>query len=174
MGNTSNDDSDDFWDDEDEDTQAGKYLIFRLNNEDYGVFVGFVTQIIGMQPITQVPDMPPFIKGVINLRGRVIPIVDVRARFGLPEIAYEERTCIIVVTIEDVPVGLVVDAVEGMVNIPDSEIEPPPKTRQEGSSRFLQGLGKANNDSVKILINVERLLYDEELEQLVESTAVTE
>lgn len=168
MGNATNDDADDLWDDEDEDTQTGKYLIFRLNNEDYGIFVGCITQIIGMQPITLVPDMPPFLKGVINLRGRVIPIVDVRARFGLPEIVYEERTCIIVVSIEDLSIGLVVDAVEGMVDIPDSEIDPPPKTRQDGSSRFLQGLGKAN-DSVKILLNVERLLYDEELEQLAEA-----
>ena len=162
------DNLDDDWDDEDEDTQAGKYLTFRLHGEDYGVAVAFVTQIIGMQTITPVPDMPDFLKGVINLRGRVVPVVDMRNRFNLPEIAYDDRTCIIVVTINEVPIGLVVDAVHGMVDIPDTEIEPPPRTHRDGSSRFLQGLGKAS-DGVKILLNVERLLYDEELQQLAET-----
>ncbi len=153
---------------EDEDTQKDKYLTFHLAKEDYGIEIRFVTEIIGIQTITKIPEMPDFIKGVINLRGKVIPVMDVRTRFKLSTREYDERTCIIVVDINDTTVGLVVDEVNEVMNIPESEVEPPPKTTGKKGSRFLQGIGKVEND-VKIILNISQLLYEEELERLVEA-----
>ena len=95
--------------DEEEDTQQGKYLTFNLAKEDYGIEIKYVTEIIGIQRITEVPDMPDFLKGVINLRGKIIPVMDVRIRFSLPAREYDDRTCIVVVDIEGRAMGLVVD-----------------------------------------------------------------
>jgi purine-binding chemotaxis protein CheW len=101
--------------------------------------------------------MPPFVKGVINLRGKVIPVIDVRARFHLPERGYDERTCIIVVDIAEKLVGLVVDKVNDVANIPENQIEQPPGTGFNKDS-YIQGIGKIGEE-VKILLSVERLLY---------------
>ncbi|MBU0682581.1 MAG: chemotaxis protein CheW [Proteobacteria bacterium] len=157
----------DFDDDlyDDEDTQKDKYLTFFMAGEDYGIDIAYVTEIIGIQKITEVPDMPVFIKGVINLRGKVIPIMDVRLRFNMKERAYDERTCIIVVDINGTAVGLVVDEVREVADIPEAQVEPPPQTGKGRSSRYLKGMGKVD-DEVKILLNAENLLYDEELEKL--------
>ncbi len=146
---------------ESEDTQKGKFLTFHLANEDYGIEIRFVTEIIGIQKITEVPDMPAFVKGVINLRGKVVPVMDVRTRFNLPARDYDDRTCIIVVNIDDKAVGLVVDKVNEVADIPEKQIEPPPRTNKEGT-RYIEGMGKINNE-VKILLDVQRLLYSEEL-----------
>ena len=151
--------------DEDEDTQKDKYLTFHLAGEDYGIEIAYVTEIIGIQRITDVPDMPEFVRGVINLRGKVIPVMDVRIRFGLESRDYDERTCIVVVDIDNTAVGLVVDEVSEVADIPESQVEPPPKTGKGTSSRFLKGMGKMD-DEVKILLDVSRILYDEELEQI--------
>ena len=144
-----------------EDTMENKFLTFHLGPEDYGIEIRYVTEIIGVQKITDVPDMPDYIKGVINLRGKVIPVMDVRARFKLPARAYDERTCIIVVQVNGTAVGLVVDEVSEVANIARDQIEPPPRTGRGKSSRFFSGMGKMG-DEVKILLDVERLLYDEE------------
>ncbi len=151
--------------DEDEDTQKDKYLTFHLAGEDYGIDIEFVTEIIGIQKITEVPDMPQFIKGVINLRGKVIPVMDVRLRFKMEERPYDERTCIIVVDINSTAVGLVVDEVQEVANIPEDHVEPPPQVGRGESSRYLKGMGKMD-DKVKILLNADKLLYEEELELL--------
>ncbi len=151
---------DDLYDD-DEDTQKDKYLTFHIAGEDYGIEIAFVTEIIGIQKITEVPDMPTFVKGVINLRGKVIPVMDVRLRFGLEEREYDERTCIIVVEIKDTSVGLVVDLVNEVADIPEDQVEPSPKTGKTTSSRFIKGMGKMD-DEVKILLKVDKLLFDEE------------
>lgn len=151
--------------DEDEDTQKDKYLTFHLGEEDYGIEIAFVTEIIGIQKITEVPDMPEFIKGVINLRGKVIPLMDVRERFRMQFREYDERTCIVVVDINNTAVGLLVDEVSEVVDIPESQVEPPPKTGKGTSSRFIKGMGKMD-DEVKILLDVGKILYDEELETL--------
>ena len=155
---------DDLYDD-DEDTQKDKYLTFHLAGEDYGLDIAFVTEIIGIQKITEVPDMPEFIKGVINLRGKVIPVMDIRLRFLLAERDYDERTCIIVVDINNSAVGLVVDEVREVVDIPEAQVQPPPKTARGESSRYLKGMGKMGEE-VKILLNAEKLLYEEELAQI--------
>lgn len=151
--------------DEDEDTQKDKYLTFHLGEEDYGIEIAFVTEIIGIQKITEVPDMPEFIKGVINLRGKVIPLMDVRERFRMQFREYDERTCIVVVDINNTAVGLLVDEVSEVVDIPESQVEPAPKTGKGTSSRFIKGMGKMD-DEVKILLDVGKILYDEELETL--------
>ncbi|TYP00219.1 CheW protein [Geothermobacter ehrlichii] len=141
----------------------GKYLTFHIADEDYGIEIRHVTEIIGIQAITDVPDLPEFIRGVINLRGNVIPVMDVRLRFRLPEKPYEERTCIVVVNVDDKTVGLVVDRVNEVVDISDKDIEPPPRTKSE-SSQYILGMGKIG-DQVKILLDVRRLLYSEEMEK---------
>lgn len=153
-------DDDDLYDDED--TQKDKYLTFHLAGEDYGIDIAYVTEIIGIQKITEVPDMPEFIRGVINLRGKVIPVMDVRLRFAMAERDYDERTCIIVVDINGTAVGLVVDEVREVADIPEDQVEPPPETGKGKSSRYLKGMGKMD-DEVKILLNVEKMLYDDAL-----------
>ncbi len=148
-----------------EDTQEGKYLTFHMAGEDYGIEIRHVTEIIGIQRITEVPDMPDFIKGVVNLRGKVIPVMDVRARFHLPSREYDERTCIIVVNYNDASVGLVVDQVNEVADIPSENIEPPPRSTAGGSSQYIQGMGKMG-EQVKILLNIGKLLYDSELDTI--------
>ena len=146
-----------------EDTLKGRFLTFRLAEEDYGFEIRYVTEIIGIQKIPDVPDMPGFVKGVINLRGKVIPVMDVRARFSLPEREYDERTCIVVVNVEDKSVGLVVDKVNDVAAIPNDQIEPPP--RAGGSCSYLQGIGKIGEE-VKILLDIKHLLYEEQIDQI--------
>ena len=153
---------------ENEDTQAGKFLTFKVAKEEFGIEIRYVLDINGMQGITVLPDVPDYIKGVINLRGKVTPVLDVRLRFGLKERPYDERTCIIVVHLNDVSVGLIVDRVSEVLDIPDSEIEPPPKIRKGSGSRFIQGLGKVD-DSVKILLDVHKLLFDEDADKAEET-----
>jgi purine-binding chemotaxis protein CheW len=148
-------------DDESEDTQEDKFLTFIIGKEDYGIEIRYVTEIIGIQGITEVPDMPSHVKGVINLRGKVIPVMDVRLRFGVAERPYDDRTCIVVINIEEQPVGLIVDCVLEVLDIQKSQIEPPPRIKKGESNRFIQGMGKVG-DQVKILLNANKLLLDEE------------
>ncbi len=154
------------FDDQDiEDTQKDKFLTFCVGKEKYGIGIRNVTEIIGIQDITEVPETRDFIKGVINLRGKVIPVVDVRTRFRLEHRAYDSRTCIVVVTIDEQAVGLVVDTVNGVATIPKGQIEAPPKIQKGSRSCYVEGLGKIN-DEVNILLNVNRLLQEEELEHV--------
>jgi purine-binding chemotaxis protein CheW len=156
---------------DEEDTQEGKYLTFSLGNEEYGIEIRHVTEIIGIQNVTELPDVPHYVKGVINLRGKVIPVVDVRLRFGLPERDYDERTCIVVVNINKMSLGMIVDSVSEVMDIPATDIQPPPRVNQGESSTFLQGLGKVS-DEVKILLDVRRLFFDDaELEQIAQTNA---
>lgn len=141
-----------------EDSQKGKFLTFRIDREDYGLEIRHVTEIIGIQKITEVPDMADYVRGVINLRGKVIPVIDVRARFHLPARAYDERTCIIVVHVRDLAVGLVVDKVNEVADIPENQIEPAPRTSSP-SGRYIQGIGKIGNE-VKIILDAGKLLYE--------------
>lgn len=146
-------------DDENEDLQEDKYLTFFLNQEEYGIEIRHVTEIVGIQNITPVPDLPHYVKGVINLRGKVIPVMDVRLRFSMSEKEYTDRTCIIVINVEGQSVGLVVDYVSEVVDIPKDNIEFQLKMRNGKSSNFIQGIGKVGK-SVKILLNAEKLLFD--------------
>jgi purine-binding chemotaxis protein CheW len=146
---------------EDEDTQEDKFLTFILDKEEYGIEIRHVTEIIGIQNITDVPDMPSYVKGVINLRGKVIPVMDVRLRFGIEERPYDDRTCIVVINIDNQAVGLIVDRVSEVLDIPKDDVEPPPRVSKGAGSRFIQGMGKIG-DQVKILLNAPQLLFEEE------------
>ena len=146
---------------ENEDTLADMFLTFKLGNEDYGIEIRYVTEIVGMQNITEVPDMPDFVKGVVNLRGQVIPIVDVRLRFHMEERAYDERTCIIVVSINSTMIGLVVDTVNEVSNIGEDSISPPPKIASTESANYIHGMGKVG-DGVVILLSGQKLLSEAE------------
>ena len=153
---------------EEEDTLEGMFLTFPLGNEEYGVEIRHVTEIVGIQKITEVPNMPIFVKGVINLRGRVIPVMDVRLRFNLEERPYDDQTCIFVVNIDGETVGLVVDNVSEVINIPSGNIDPPPSLKKDESSLYILGLGKVD-ENVKILLDVPKLLFEKEIEQIKEA-----
>jgi len=150
---------------EDEDTMKDQYLTFKIADEVFGFGIEYVTEIVGMQNITEVPDMQSFVKGVINLRGSVIPVIDVRLRFGQSEREYDERTCIIVVKMNDLSVGLIVDIVQEVTDIPESQVSPPPSVYGGAGSDYIHGMGKLE-DKVVILLNVTMLLGQDELDQL--------
>jgi len=152
----------DYCDEDDEDTQKDKHLTFTVGKEEYGIEISCVTEIIGIQKITDVPDMPGYIKGVINLRGKVIPVMDVRLRFRMPEREYDDRTCTVVVSVSGTAVGLVVDTVREVVDIPESQIELPPEMAEVSTQHYIRGLGKVG-DGVKILLDVERLVRREDM-----------
>lgn len=146
----------------DEDSMEGKYLTFVLAAEGYGLEIRYVTEIIGIQEVIHLPEMPDYVKGVVNLRGKVIPVIDMRLRFRLPEHEYDDRTCIVVVNVDDRSVGLVVDKVSEVIDIPTENIEPPPRTANRQKGSYIRGLGKVGGQ-VKILLNIEELLQDEEI-----------
>ncbi|WP_045218367.1 chemotaxis protein CheW [Desulfonatronum thioautotrophicum] len=151
--------------DEDEDTLSSRYLTFRLGDEDFGIEIRYVTEIVGVQKITEVPDMPDFVKGVINLRGQVIPVMDVRLRFNMAPRDYDERTCVIVVDINGSVVGLIVDTVQEVREILPDNVSPPPKLGRSEKARYILGMGKVG-DEVKILLDVGRLLREDEIAAL--------
>jgi len=146
--------------------KEGKYLTFTMANEEYGIGILKVKEIIGMMPITTVPQTPEFVKGVINLRGKVIPVVDLRLMFGMVSIDYTERTCIIVVEIEEqsgtVMIGIVVDAVSEVLNIKAEEIEDTPTFGTKLNTDYILGMAKMEG-SVKILLDIDRVLSAEEV-----------
>ncbi len=148
-----------------EDALQDRFLTFRLGTESYGIEIRYVTEIIVMQEITKVPDLPEFIIGVVNLRGNVISVMDVRKRFHLETREYDDRTCIIVVNIKDIAIGLLVDTVNEVLNIPEEQVDPPPKTHSGIKSNYIMGMGKIENQ-VKILLNIENILLEEEFEQV--------
>lgn len=153
---------DNFDDEEDEDTLADRYLTFHLGDEDYGIEIRYVTEIVGIQKITEVPDMPTFVKGVINLRGQVIPIMDIRLRFHMEKRDYDDRTCVVVVSIEETVLGLIVDTVKEVREITSENISPPPSLSKGNNSCFILGMGKIEEDVI-ILLDVSKLLFEEEL-----------
>jgi len=148
-----------------EDTQKGKFLTFALGKEVYGIGIRHVPGIIGMQPITAVPEGPDYVTGIINLRGKIIPVIDVRLKFRKPAMAYSDRTCIVVVDIDGVAVGLIVDQVAEVITIPEESSVPPPDSRTGFHNRYISGIGKIGGD-VKLLLECERLLSDDEAEAL--------
>lgn len=150
-----------------EDTQKGKYLTFVLGNESYGIGIEYVTEIIGILPITQVPELPVFIKGIVNLRGRIIPVMDMRLRFKKEYIEYNERTCIIVVDIKENSVGLIVDSVSEVTNIADGDIVDQPMLSSGATNQYIKSIGKVGTD-VKLLLDCEKLLTHHELETITE------
>ncbi|HSO20878.1 MAG TPA: chemotaxis protein CheW [Desulfosarcina sp.] len=149
--------------------REGKYLTFSLADEEYGIGILKIKEIIGMMPITSVPQTPAFVKGVINLRGKVIPVVDLRLRFGMDAIGYDERTCIIVVEIGrrdmNVVIGIVVDSVSEVLNIKGDEIEDTPTFGTALNTDYILGMAKMEG-KVKILLDIDEVLGAEDLEML--------
>jgi len=143
---------------ENEDTLKGKHLIFSLGDENYGIPIRNVIEIINITEITKVPEQPEYVKGIINLRGKVISVMDVRLRFGKPEKEYDDRTCIVVIEVEKETFGLIVDNVKEVANIEESEISPAPQmTNGDEAIGFIDGIGKMNNE-IWLLVDCNKLL----------------
>lgn len=149
--------------------REGKYLTFSMADEEYGIGILKVKEIIGMMPVTTVPQTPEFVKGVINLRGKVIPVVDLRLRFGMESIDYTERTCIIVVEIAGpsgtVMIGIVVDSVSEVLNIKSEDIEDTPTFGAKLNTDYILGMAKMEG-GVKILLDIDRVLSSIEVDVL--------
>ncbi|MDD3949623.1 MAG: chemotaxis protein CheW [Desulfobacterales bacterium] len=150
--------------------KEGKYLAFTLDKEDYGIRILKVREIIGMMPITNVPQTPDFVLGVINLRGKVIPVVDLRVRFGMRSNERNDRTCIVVVEFAQgagaIPMGIVVDSVSEVFHIKESDIESTPSFGVKINTDFILGMAKMGN-SIKILLDIDRVLSAQDLEGIV-------
>lgn len=147
----------------DTDEMKGKYLTFWTDEQLFGVPIADVVQIIGIQEITPIPDSPAYAKGVINLRGSIIPVIDVRVRFSKEETQYSERTCIIVTKIEESYIGFIVDSVDEVTTIGDDNISPPPRISKDRTNAYLTGIGKVEN-KVVLLLDTSRILNDSEIE----------
>jgi len=149
--------------------EEGKYLTFTMADEEYGIGILKIKEIIGMMPITTVPQTPEFLKGVINLRGKVIPVIDLRLRFGLEAIDYTERTCIIVVEIEGsagtVQIGIMVDAVSEVLNVNQADIEETPTFGARLNTNYILGMAKLEG-GVKILLDIDKVLSNQEMATL--------
>ncbi|MCX7634150.1 MAG: chemotaxis protein CheW [Syntrophales bacterium] len=147
-------------------TREGKYLTFTLAGEEYGIFILKVKEIIGMMTITSIPGIPSYCRGVINLRGKVIPVVDLRLKFGLEELPYTDRTCIIVVEIigdaQKISMGIVVDSVSEVTNIREVDIEDTPHFGSRIQTEYIHGMAKSGG-GVKILLDIDKVLTREEL-----------
>jgi len=149
-----------------EDTQKDKFLTFFLGEEIYGIEIRFVTEIIGMQSVTEIPDLPEYVKGIINLRGKIIPVIDVRLRFKKASRDYNDRTCIVVVDIKGIIVGLIVDTVAEVLTIGEQDIVLPPQFNSSSDyQRFIKGIGKVDHQ-VKLILDCDRLLNDKEMNSL--------
>lgn len=147
-----------------EDTQKGKFLTFCLGEEFYGIDIKYVTEIVGIQPITVVPELPDFVKGIINLRGKIIPVMDARVKFNKDSILYNDRTCIIVIDVKDLSIGIIVDAVSEVLNISDENIVPPPNLNN-GGRKYIKGVGKSEAH-ITLIIDCEKLINESELDEL--------
>ena len=145
---------------DDQDTQKDKYLTFHIGSEDYAIAITYVTEIIGMLKVTEVPQTPDYIKGVINLRGKVIPVMDIRLRFKMDPRDYDERTCVIVVNHKENTVGLVVDTVSEVLDIPEGNVEGSPHYSQNDGNNFISGMGGVLSNLFLILLTVIFMLFE--------------
>jgi len=151
-----------------EDTLKDRYLTFSIGKESYGIEVRYVIEIIGIQSITEIPEMPEYVKGIINLRGKIIPVMDVRLRFRKEPKEYNDRTCIVVIDIKGSSIGLIVDSVSEVLTIPEEDVVDPPAMNKGFNNRYIKKIGKVKNE-VKLLLDCEKLLSDDELEDIEEA-----
>jgi purine-binding chemotaxis protein CheW len=153
----------------DEDTQKDKFLTFMVGKEEYAIEIKYVTEIIGgIQAITEVPEVPDYVRGIINLRGKIIPVMDVNLRFKKDPQPYGDRTCIIVIDIDDLSVGLIVDNVAEVLSIAGENIVDPPDDKAGFNNRYIKGIGKVGN-TIKLILDCRILLSDEELASCVDT-----
>ena len=145
------------------DTQKGKYMTFKSGSEYFGLEIQYVQQIIQFQTITRIPETEDYIKGLINLRGKISPVVDVRVRFRQEACEYNDKTCILVINVKSMTVGLIVEQIAEVVEIKEENILPPPTIGRadKGHNKYVYGIGKVGN-SVKLLLDPEKLLYGDE------------
>lgn len=157
------------------DAQKGKYVTFQSGSEYYGLKIQYVNEIIVFQDITEIPETADYIKGLINLRGKIIPVIDVRLRFGQEPFPYTDRTCIIVISVQSNVVGLIVEKIAEVVEIPDNHILPSPSLgrSEKKQGRFVYAVGKVGDD-VKLLLDPDKLLSDEDIAALEQSGEKTE
>lgn len=139
------------------DEMENMYLNFYVAREVYGVEIRYVIQIVGMQEINAMPEMPMYMKGFINLRGNVIPVVSMRERFGQMDEPYNERTCIVIVSVGDREIGLIVDAIKETITIEPNKISPQPSTAQSAETAYIIGIAQLGGKDVSILIDVQQL-----------------
>ena len=146
-----------------EDAMKGRFLTFSIGNETYGIEIENVVEIVRIQPITKMPEMPDYIKGIINLRGSIVPAMDIRLRFKKPEVDYTERTCVIVIHIGGMSTGLIVDCVSEVLTIPEEEISAAPEIISGERRGYIRNIGKTENHII-LLLDCEKLLNEAELE----------
>lgn len=139
----------------------GKVMTFNIGEQVYGIEIQYVTEIIGMQHITKVPHVPDYIKGIINVRSKVVPIVDIRARFGKPEIPYTSRTCIITLSFNETSVGIIVDSVADVEDIHTGDISATPENKNVNTNDFIQYMIRSD-DKTKLILDVAKLLDEQE------------
>ena len=148
---------------EDVNLDTEKYLTFLIDKQYYAYPIKDVREIIEMQPITEIPEFPSYAKGIIDLRNKVVPIIDVRLRFYKPEIEYTERTCIIVLDIKDIQIGFIVDTVDEVIDISKENISSAPAITSDRSTRFIEGIGRVNSKII-MLLDAIKMLNDEDLQ----------
>lgn len=160
--------------------QRDKYVTFKSGNEYFGLKIEYVNEIIVYQEITEIPESDDYIKGLINLRGKIIPVIDVRIRFKQEPMEYTDRTCIIIVNVNDIVVGLIVEKIAEVVEIKEEDILPPPSIviggEEKVQNKYVYAIGKVG-DSVKLLVDPDRILKDEDIalmEQAMEENAEEE
>lgn len=139
----------------------GKVMTFNIGEQVYGIEIQYVTEIIEMQRITKVPHVPAYIKGIINVRSKVVPIVDIRTRFGKPEIPYTNRTCIIILALNDISVGIIVDSVADVEDIHTGDISATPENNAVNTNAFIQYMIRSE-DVTKLILDVAKLLDEQE------------
>lgn len=152
-----------------EDAQKGKFMTFQTGKEFFGISISYVNEIIAMQPITKIPEVEEYIKGLINLRGKIIPVIDVRTRFRLEPMEYTDRTCIIVINVKTTVVGLIVEKIAEVDTIQDEDIVPPPALgkKENEQNKYVYGLARTG-DTVKLLLDPERLIKEEDIQAIEE------
>lgn len=150
--------------DEQRDTQKGKYVTFKSGNEYFGLKIQYVNEIIVFQEITSIPEREDYLKGLINLRGKIIPVIDVRLRFKQEPFEYNDRTCIIVINVKDTVVGLIVEKIAEVVEIQEENILPSPSIghADKTQNQYVYGIGKVG-DTVKLLLDPDKLIKDEDI-----------
>lgn len=152
---------------DEEDTLKGRYLTFLIDKETYAIEIRYVMEINGIQAITEMPEMPEYIKGIINLRGKIIPVMDIRIRFGKPPRDYDDRTCVVVIDFEGHSIGFIVDSVSEVITIPDVDISARPNLSTGDGRGFVKNIGKVNN-MVVLLLDCGKLLTSGEIEDISE------
>jgi len=135
-----------------EDVMQGKFLTFIVGDVGYGIEISCVVEIIGVQDVTLVPHTHEYVKGIINLRGTVVPVIDMGMRFGMGEVVYTERTCIIVLSLDDMSIGILVDGVQDVTDINDDDIQEPPKTKgKDTGNHFIKAVGVAAEEIIQLI-----------------------